>query len=68
MKTWQNFSTELGNIKQVLDQNEHLNELTKQINDLYNEMQLVKALQSKSLNERSWGEISEYLAYEFEKK
>ena len=30
-------------------------------------MDLVRALQSKSMNSKSWKEISEYLAYEIDK-
>ena len=54
LEKYSQFTAEVDILKQKLQDNEYLKKLASELNDFENLMELIRALQSKSLDEKAW--------------
>lgn len=61
---WEDFDNKITVLKKTLPENDILKNLTQELCEVEILIDTISALRSPNLEEKSWREISEYLAYE----
>lgn len=61
---WEDFSNQVASLSKALPDNEILKNLAQELSEVEVLVEVIAALRSPNLEEKSWREISEYLGYE----